>query len=813
MDRKIKIIHLEDSLKDSELIFSIIEDGGIDFDYFLVDNEKSYLTILKNEKIDLILADYKLPDYNGNEALQVAREKYSQIPFIFISGTIGETAAIDAMLNGAKDYVLKNKLERLVPAIKRALRENEIEIKQKKAEEALRESEVRYRKAQEVGHVGSWEYSIKNNSFWLSDEGKKMCHQNLDANVFTPKEVLKFVVNHNIIIQAFKELTEKDKPFDIEFDIISPDQLGKRTINAIAEVVRNEYGPSIKVTGIIIDITEQKVAEVNLQRKLLIEKVVSTISSRLIVEADFESAIFNSMKELCSYAKARTAFVLIKSRNSIKIAQTYVWNNFGRSYKLYEEYNKFQLLSEWFFKELDGHKELLITDTKKMLPHHKKYQSELQFLGIRSLLLFPIMGQGEVAGCFGLDNTHHPELWEVEEYNFMITLSNLFSSAFHRKSVEQDLLASEEIHHILMNARQEGIIIIDPRGRITEASKIALQIFRSSTKEEMVGKLFLKFMPVESRKLIGGPFSNELQLINNQTLELNLFRIDKSTFIGEINVSLLLEGPEKTEGYLIVIRDISERKKMDKQQIHTEKMAGIGVLAAGMAHEINQPLNTISLSLDNLILTLNSGHPVKGYIENKTTKIFDSIFRIRTIIDHVRAFSRDHDDYVSSGFNINLSILNVQSMLSDEINKNGINLVLNLYEKLPQPLGNSLQFEQVLVNLIINARDAIEEKKTLMVKDFRKVIEISTYKTDFHACLEVKDNGIGIESTDMDKVMLPFFSTKKEGAGTGLGLSISFGIIRDMSGSIEIQSKRLLGTSFLIKIPLVKCLTKQIKKK
>ena len=138
MKRKIKILHLEDSFKDSELIQSLVESGEIDHEYFVAENEKDYINILETENIDIILSDYSLPHYNGNEALKVAREKYFHIPFLFVSGAMGEDRAIDAMLNGATDYVLKNKLERLVPAIKRALHEQELTAKRQQAEAELR---------------------------------------------------------------------------------------------------------------------------------------------------------------------------------------------------------------------------------------------------------------------------------------------------------------------------------------------------------------------------------------------------------------------------------------------------------------------------------------------------------------------------------------------------------------------------------------------------------------------------------------------------------------------------------------------------
>jgi len=145
MNEKIGILHLEDSLRDSELIRSIIESGEISHEYFLVDNEKAFINILETENIDIILSDYILPDYDGNEALKLVKEKYSNIPFIFVSGKMGEDKAIDAMINGATDYVFKNKLERLVPAIKRALNERKLEINRNRAEEDLKRSEERFK--------------------------------------------------------------------------------------------------------------------------------------------------------------------------------------------------------------------------------------------------------------------------------------------------------------------------------------------------------------------------------------------------------------------------------------------------------------------------------------------------------------------------------------------------------------------------------------------------------------------------------------------------------------------------------------------
>jgi signal transduction histidine kinase len=181
VNKKIKILHLEDSLKDSELIHSILESGGIVHDYFLADNEKDYINILEKENIDLILSDYSLPGFNGSVALSIAKEDYPFIPIIFVSGTIGEDAAINTMLNGAADYVLKNKLERLVPAIKRALHEYELEKLHKQGEKLLQQA---YENLEIKVQERTAELAEANSKLQLeSDERQKVIEKEKELNM------------------------------------------------------------------------------------------------------------------------------------------------------------------------------------------------------------------------------------------------------------------------------------------------------------------------------------------------------------------------------------------------------------------------------------------------------------------------------------------------------------------------------------------------------------------------------------------------------------------------------------------------------
>ncbi len=133
----IKILHLEDNSKDSQLVQSVLKKANVLYDYFFVDNENDFHSFIVNQKIDIILSDYSIPGYSGVEALLYVKDNHPDIPFVFVSGTMGEDAAIESLLNGATDYVLKNKLERLVPAVYRAFNEAQEQRARQRAEKEL----------------------------------------------------------------------------------------------------------------------------------------------------------------------------------------------------------------------------------------------------------------------------------------------------------------------------------------------------------------------------------------------------------------------------------------------------------------------------------------------------------------------------------------------------------------------------------------------------------------------------------------------------------------------------------------------------
>src|ERR1700741_559430 len=170
MSRSLHILHVEDDTVDAELTQDTLETEGVACDVTRVETESTFLVALHKGGFDLILADYALPSFDGLSALRIARQQQPDLPFIFVSGTMGEEVAIEALKIGATDYVLKTRLSRLVPSVHRALREAKERLNQKQTEEALRRSEAFLNAAQKLSRTGSFGWSVSTGDLYWSDE-------------------------------------------------------------------------------------------------------------------------------------------------------------------------------------------------------------------------------------------------------------------------------------------------------------------------------------------------------------------------------------------------------------------------------------------------------------------------------------------------------------------------------------------------------------------------------------------------------------------------------------------------------------------
>ncbi len=246
--------------------------------------------------------------------------------------------------------------------------------------------------------------------------------------------------------------------------------------------------------------------------------------------------------------------------------------------------------------------------------------------------------------------------------------------------------------------------------------------------------------------------------------------------------------------------EVSKRRAQEQKAVEQSRLAALGELAAGIAHEINQPLHSIAFSMDNMSLALEEDDADKNYIQQKTQRIFEDIERMKRIVDHIRTFSRKQTEEEKTPFDINRSVTSALNMIKEQYANHRIDLEVDLYPKLCKVLGNIYRFEQVVLILLSNGKYAVEKQAEKEDEDFRKILQVKTYQQQEYVCLEFADNGTGIPEQDLNRIFDPFFTTKKTDKGTGLGLSIASGIVSDMNGIITVQSEVGKGTIFLIKL-------------
>jgi signal transduction histidine kinase len=236
--------------------------------------------------------------------------------------------------------------------------------------------------------------------------------------------------------------------------------------------------------------------------------------------------------------------------------------------------------------------------------------------------------------------------------------------------------------------------------------------------------------------------------------------------------------------------------------VHKSRLESLGVLTAGLVHEINQPITAISLGIENIQLRLSENNLENDYLKEKCDIISNQFLRIRSIINHIRIFSREPKSIHLELIDINQSILNTLSLFRSEARRQNITVVTNLDPNTSHTLGDLCEFEQIIINLYTNARDAVNEKeKPGAVSDYSKEITVKTFLLGTNICIQVSDNGIGISNENREKIFQPFFTTKDEEIGTGLGLSVVQTIVNQMKGSVTIESKENKSTTVTVLLP------------
>ncbi len=366
----------------------------------------------------------------------------------------------------------------------------------------------------------------------------------------------------------------------------------------------------------------------------------------------------------------------------------------------------------------------------------------------------------------------------------------------HRKHLEDKLEQSEKQYHAIFNNIPSPVFVLDVDSFDILDCNDSIRPVYGYRKEDIVGQSFLTFFPIEERQRYD-------HLLKTQK------EIDQARHMDHQGRTLLVNirlSPSHYSGHDVLLAatsDITDRVEAELKLIQAGKMATLGEMATGVAHELNQPLSVIKTASSYFLRKTRRKEAIREDILTTMAEEIDShVDRASNIINHLRQFGRKAE-LTLQPVNVNEVLLKAFEMFSQQLKLREIDVQWDLGQSLPMIQAEPGRLEQVFINLLINGRDAIEEKRKKATDDqeLLKRITIRTYRKKRRVAIDVCDSGIGIPKDNRGKIFEPFFTTKKVGDGTGIGLSISYGIVKDFGGTIRVTSQVDQGACFTITFP------------
>lgn len=388
------------------------------------------------------------------------------------------------------------------------------------------------------------------------------------------------------------------------------------------------------------------------------------------------------------------------------------------------------------------------------------------------------------------------------------------------------------LNGILEGATEYAIFGLDEAGTFVHFNRGA-QLILHLDPEEMVGRRKLDhLLDLESGEFGGLPRLLEAVDLDGVLVREMVVRTgDDRNIIMHMTLNRLHDGDSAKLAYVGIARDITEQKELeDLLKVYTEnlemvieeksreleqkhieliqssKLATLGEMATGIAHEMNQPLSGIRTRAQLLTRLVAKGQLDGEKISASQNEIITLVDRISRIIHHMRVFARQ-DEQPFGAFFLTQSIDGCLSLLSEQLRLHAIEVALSIQRGVPEILGEPSQLEQVLINLLGNARDAMDERESQLTGAeargrYQKRLEIGLERASNHEVrLWIADNGVGMNESMRDRIFQPFWTTKPVGKGTGLGLSITYGIVAKHRGRIEVESRPGEGTTFSLYFP------------
>lgn len=787
MPQPLRVLILEDRPSDARLVLSELRHAGYEPQWDRVDTEQDYITHLQSAP-DIILADYNLPQFSAPEALQILRKSQLDIPFIIVTGSIGEEVAVVAMKEGATDFLLKDRMGRLGQAVGQALEQRRLRDNQRQAEETLRE---KTQFSQLTGDVG-----LSLNRAGALRDMLQPCAESL--------------VRHLDI--ALARIWTFDEALD---------SLDLQASAGIDTGLDGDYARVRLGTHIIGRVAQERVAQATndlanderfMQRHWAAQQGVTAFAGYpLVVEGRLVGALAVFSREpfsaealdgLATVAnqiaagtqRKRTEERLQFTQFTIDHVGTAVfWSDVvGRFFHVNEAacrltgYSRAELLTLHVY-DLDVNIAPQAWPSVWQEIKHRGVVPKESRLRRKDGTIFPIsvhtnllQGTDQECCCSFVQDTSEREAAELAQRQSDLRFRAIFNHTF------------------------EFLGLLRCDGTVLEINQPALD-FRSQKLADVVGRplwetSWLDMTPQTRGRVreavaaaaAGGFVRNEITVRDPQQAS--------RTF--DFSVKPVLNENGTVELLIMEARDITDQKRTEEQLRQSQKMEAVGHLAGGIAHDFN---NLLTIILGYCDFLLNDIAPDGMDGNDLVHEIHRAGERAAMLTRQLLAFSR-RQVLEPKIISVNAIVADMEHMLQRLIGED-IQIRTVLTTEPDRILADSGQIEQVIMNLAVNARDAMPQGGELTIEtsnihlDAHYLESHTEVKPGRYLMIAVSDSGCGMDEATKARIFEPFFTTKEVGKGTGLGLATVYGIVKQSGGFVWVYSEVGQGTTFKIYLP------------
>jgi PAS domain S-box-containing protein len=405
----------------------------------------------------------------------------------------------------------------------------------------------------------------------------------------------------------------------------------------------------------------------------------------------------------------------------------------------------------------------------------------------------PCQIRDRAIAVLGLGKTVDGDFLSSEDVELLHTIAGYLAIALDNAqlytSLEQKAAQIERLKDFSENIVESlnvGVLAVDFGGAV-ESFNTQLEGLIGITREEAVGRKIEEVLPSELMAEIAARSGDERV---SSLYKFHMQNREGRNLVLNVSIAPLVGKSGDRIGRLILFDDVTQRMHLEEQVFQNEKLTSLGLLAAGVAHEVNTPLAVISNYIQMLAKQLPSGDPRHQLIE----KVVKQTFRASEIVNNLLNFSRTGAAEFTE-VNLNSVVEEVLTLVAHPFRTAQVRVNRNLQQELPSVLGSNNKLQQVFLNLFLNARDAMPAGG---------IVEIRTAAHNGSVEVEIIDTGGGIPRENLNRIFDPFFTTKSSGRGTGLGLSVSYGIVKEHSGKVDVRSTPGKGTSFRLEFPVAR---------